>query len=62
MILVYGFDSHLRYMSWNKRYIVENNLSLIKEWEKLGTPLMKVARNLNIKYDTIRKYLEILGG
>ena len=48
-------------MSWNKRYIVENNLSLIKEWEKLGTPLMEVARNLNIKYDTLRKYLKILG-
>lgn len=47
-------------MSWNKRHIVENNLLQIKEWEKSGTPLMEVARNLNIKYDTLRKYLRLL--
>ena len=47
-------------MSWNKRHIVESNLLQIKEWEKVGTPLMEVARNLNIKYDTLRKYLKLL--
>lgn len=44
-----------------KRYIVENNLTLIKEWENKETPMMEVARNLNIKYDTLKKYLKILG-
>ena len=44
-----------------KRHIVEGNLTLIKEWEDKGTPMMEVARNLNIKYDTLRKYLNILG-
>lgn len=60
MILVYEFDSHLRYME-RKRYIVENNISLIKEWESKRTPLMEVARRLNLKYDTLKKYLNILG-
>ena len=60
MILVYGFDSHLRYMD-RKKYIVEDNLTLIKEWEDKGTPMMEVARNLSIKYDTLKKYLKILG-
>lgn len=44
-----------------KRYIVENNISLIKEWESKRTPLMEVARRLNLKYDTLKKYLNILG-
>ena len=44
-----------------KRYIVEDNISLIKEWESKGTPLMEVARRLNLKYDTLKKYLNILG-
>lgn len=44
-----------------KRYIVEDNITLIKEWENKGTPLMEVARNLRIKYDTLKKYLKILG-
>ena len=38
-----------------KRYIVEDNISLIKEWESKGTPLMEVARRLNLKYDTLKK-------
>ncbi len=29
--------------------------------ESTGTPLMEVARKLGIKYDTLRKYLKILG-
>ena len=44
-----------------KRYIVEDNIILIKEWESKGTPLMEVARRLNLKYDTLKKYLNILG-
>lgn len=44
-----------------KRHIVEDNIELIKEWERKGTPLMEVARNLKIKYDTLKKYLKILG-
>lgn len=44
-----------------KRYVVEDNLELIKEWERAGMPLMEVARNLKIKYDTLKKYLRILG-
>ena len=44
-----------------KRHIVEDNITLIKEWESKGTPLMQVARNLKIKYDTLKKYLKILG-
>ena len=44
-----------------KRYIVEENLTLIKEWENKGIPMMEVARNLSIKYDTLKKYLKILG-
>ena len=44
-----------------KKYIVEDNLTLIKEWEDKGTPMMEVARNLSIKYDTLKKYLKILG-
>lgn len=43
-----------------KRHIVEGNLDKIKEWESSGTPLMEVARNLGIKYDTLKKYLKIL--
>ncbi len=44
-----------------KRYVIEENLTLIKEWENKGTPLMEVARNLNIKYDTLKKHLIALG-
>ena len=44
-----------------KKYIVEDNLTLIKEWEDKGTPMVEVARNLSIKYDTLKKYLRILG-
>lgn len=43
-----------------KRHIVENNLDRIKEWERQRVPLMEVARNLGIKYDTLKKYLKIL--
>lgn len=44
-----------------KRHIVEENIKYIKEWEEQSLPLMEVARRLNIKYDTLRKYLKILG-
>ena len=44
----------------DKRHIVEENLTLIKEWESQGRPLMEVARNLGMKYDTLKKYLRIL--
>lgn len=45
----------------NKRNIVEKNIALIKEWESQLLPLMEVARRLNMKYDTLKKYLKILG-
>lgn len=54
-----GFDSHMRYME-TKRYIVENNIELIKDYEKLKKPLLEVSRTLGIKYDTLKKYLKIL--
>ena len=41
-----------------KRHIVENNLDRIKEWERQRVPLMEVARNLGIKYDTLKKIFE----
>lgn len=37
-----------------KRYIVENNINRILEWEKEKVPLAEVARNLKIKYDTLK--------
>lgn len=43
-----------------KRYIVENNINRILEWEKEKVPLAEVARNLKIKYDTLKKYLKLL--
>ncbi len=45
----------------SKRKIVEDNISLILEMESKGRPLVEVARTLNIKYDTLKKYLNILG-
>lgn len=54
-----GFDSHLGYMS--KRFLIESNISLIKEYESNNRPLAEVARRLNVKYDTLKKYLNILG-
>lgn len=44
-----------------KREIIEANILQIKEWEKQGRPLMEVARNLGMKYDTLKKYLSLLG-
>lgn len=44
-----------------KREVIEANISQIKEWENQGRPLMEVARNLGMKYDTVKKYLNILG-
>lgn len=49
----------MRYMK-TKRYIVENNIDLIREYEKLRKPLAEVLRTLGIKYDTLKKYLKIL--
>ena len=45
----------------SKRKIVEDSISLILEMESKRRPLAEVARTLNIKYDTLRKYLNILG-
>jgi hypothetical protein len=45
----------------SKRKIVEDNISLILEMESKRRPLVEVARALNIKYDTLKKYLNILG-
>ena len=44
----------------SKREIIEASIPQIKEWEKQGRPLMEVARNLGMKYDTLKKYLNIL--
>lgn len=48
----------MRYMG-TKRHIVENNIDLIREYEKLRKPLIEVSRTLGIKYDTLKKYLKI---
>ena len=53
------FNSHLGYMS--KRFLIESNIALIKEYESNNSPLAEVARRLNVKYDTLKKYLNILG-
>lgn len=45
----------------NKRQLVEDNLQLIKEYEENNRPLSEVARRLGIKYDTLKKYLDMLG-
>ena len=45
----------------SKRKIVEDNISLILEMESKRRPLVEVTRTLNIKYDTLKKYLNILG-
>lgn len=44
----------------NKKYIIEDNLQKIKDWENANTPLMEVARNLGIKYDTLKRHLKEL--
>lgn len=41
--------------------VVEENIELIKEWESQSLPLMEVARRLNMKYDTLKKHLKVLG-
>lgn len=45
----------------SKRYIIENNIETIKEWEKQNIPLAQVARYLDVKYDTLVKHLKALG-
>lgn len=44
----------------SKRYIIESNIQLIKEYESNNRPLAEVARKLGIKYDTLKKYLTLL--
>lgn len=47
------FDFYLEYMS--KRFLIESNITLIKEYEPNNRPLAEVARRLNVKYDTLKK-------
>ena len=54
-----GFDSHLGFM--DKKLLIESNITLIKEYESNNRPLVEVARKLGVKYDTLKKYLNILG-
>lgn len=46
---------------YTKKEIVENNIKFIKECEAQRRPLTEVARILKIKYDTLKKYLTLLG-
>ena len=41
-LMICGFKSHMRYMG-TKRHIVENNIDLIREYEKLRKPLMVIV-------------------
>lgn len=45
----------------NKKYIVENNLDLVKKMIESKRPKFEIARKLGIKYDTFNKYLKELG-
>ena len=46
---------------YTKKEIVENNIKFIKECEAQRRPLTEVARNLKMKYETLKKYLTLLG-
>lgn len=45
-------------MANSKQNYLEENETIIKNWLNNNTPLREIARNLSVKYDTLKKYLD----
>lgn len=48
-------------MGYYKGKLIEDNLDIVKEEISNGKPLMEIARDLGVKYDTLKRHLKRLG-
>ena len=48
-------------MGYYKGKLIEDNLDIVKEEISNGKPLMEIARDLSVKYDTLKRHLKRLG-
>ena len=47
-------------MGYYKGKLIEDNLDIVKEEISNGKPLMEIARDLGVKYDTLKRHLKRL--